>query len=63
MWPMDLTDELRAFGDLLRRNRVLAGMQVNDWDAIEDVRRLVGHDVDPAALRDESTALSDVKVH
>jgi LuxR family maltose regulon positive regulatory protein len=26
MWPMDLTDESRAFGDLLRRHRVLAGI-------------------------------------
>jgi DNA-binding XRE family transcriptional regulator len=26
MWPMDLSDESRAFGDLLRRHRVLGGM-------------------------------------
>jgi len=41
-------------------NRVLAGMHANDWDAIDDVRRLVGQQVEPGRLADGSVALSDV---
>ncbi len=44
----------------LRGDLVVAGMHANDWDAIEQVRRLVGAHVDVAALRDESVALADV---
>ena len=44
----------------LRGSSVVAGMQVNDWDAIEQVRRIVGHDVDPAALEDETRELGDL---
>ena len=44
----------------LRSDQVVAGMHVNDWDAIDDVRRIVGRQVDPAALADESRALSDL---
>ncbi len=44
----------------LRGDDVVAGMQVNDWDAIGDVRRLVGTTVDPDRLADESVALADV---
>jgi 3-phenylpropionate/trans-cinnamate dioxygenase ferredoxin reductase subunit len=44
----------------LRGALVVAGMQVNDWDAIGDVRRLVGQHVDVATLRDDGTALGDV---
>jgi hypothetical protein len=32
-------------------------MHANDWDAIDDVRRLVGRHVDAQALRDESASL------
>jgi 3-phenylpropionate/trans-cinnamate dioxygenase ferredoxin reductase subunit len=35
----------------LRGDRVVAGMHVNDWDAIDRVRELVGTDADEAALR------------
>ena len=35
----------------LRGNRVVAGMHVNDWDAIDRVRELVGTEVDEAELR------------
>jgi 3-phenylpropionate/trans-cinnamate dioxygenase ferredoxin reductase component len=35
----------------LRGDRVVAGMHVNDWDAIDRVRELVGTEADDAALR------------
>jgi 3-phenylpropionate/trans-cinnamate dioxygenase ferredoxin reductase subunit len=35
----------------MRGNRVVAGMHVNDWDAIDRVRELVGTEADDAALR------------
>ena len=35
----------------LRGSRVVAGMHVNDWDAIDRVRELVGTDVDDAELQ------------
>ncbi|MBV9832556.1 MAG: NAD(P)/FAD-dependent oxidoreductase, partial [Marmoricola sp.] len=44
----------------LRGDLVVAGMHVNDWDAIADVRRIVGRRVDPDALADESRPLSDL---
>lgn len=44
----------------LAGNRVVAGMQSNDWDAIDDVRRIVGSEVDPERLADEGVALSGV---
>jgi 3-phenylpropionate/trans-cinnamate dioxygenase ferredoxin reductase component len=44
----------------LRGDRVVAGMHVNDWDAIEDVRRVVGERVDPDRLADDTVALADV---
>jgi NADPH-dependent 2,4-dienoyl-CoA reductase/sulfur reductase-like enzyme len=44
----------------LRDGQVLAGMQVNDWDATDAIRDLVGTKVDAARLRDESVALGDV---
>jgi 3-phenylpropionate/trans-cinnamate dioxygenase ferredoxin reductase subunit len=44
----------------LREGRVQAGMHVNDWDAIEPVRALVGTSVDPARLRDEQVPLADL---
>ena len=42
--------------------RVVAGMHANDWDAIDQVRRIVGSPVDPDQLADESVALGEVKV-
>jgi 3-phenylpropionate/trans-cinnamate dioxygenase ferredoxin reductase component len=44
----------------LRDDRVLAGMHVNDWDAIDPIRDLVGRKVDVDRLRDESVALGEV---
>jgi 3-phenylpropionate/trans-cinnamate dioxygenase ferredoxin reductase subunit len=44
----------------LRGAEVVAGMHVNDWDAIEQVRRIVGGRVDPERLGDESLALEEV---
>jgi 3-phenylpropionate/trans-cinnamate dioxygenase ferredoxin reductase component len=44
----------------LRGDSVLAGMHVNDWDAIDPIRALVGSVVSPAALRDESTELVEL---
>ncbi|MGZ4498023.1 MAG: NAD(P)/FAD-dependent oxidoreductase [Nocardioides sp.] len=41
-------------------DRVVAGMHGNDWDAIEQVRRLVGRRVDVDALADGSRPLGDV---
>jgi 3-phenylpropionate/trans-cinnamate dioxygenase ferredoxin reductase subunit len=41
----------------LRGDEVVAGMHVNDWDAIDDVRRLVGSQVDAEALGDSSVPL------
>jgi hypothetical protein len=35
-------------------------MQVNDWDAIGDVRRLVGRRVDPDRLADREVPLGDL---
>jgi 3-phenylpropionate/trans-cinnamate dioxygenase ferredoxin reductase component len=44
----------------LRDNRILAGMAVNIWDAIEDVKALIrdGTPVDPARLTDPEKPLS-----
>ena len=51
----------RVFTAIWRgRGTVLAGMHVNDWDAIDPIRALVGTQVDPARLRDENVALADV---
>ena len=44
----------------LRDGRVLAGMHANDWDAIDQVRAIVGSSVDPSRLRDESVSLSEI---
>jgi NADPH-dependent 2,4-dienoyl-CoA reductase/sulfur reductase-like enzyme len=44
----------------LQGGRVLAGMHVNDWDASDHVRALVGREVDAATLGDESTSLADL---
>jgi 3-phenylpropionate/trans-cinnamate dioxygenase ferredoxin reductase component len=39
---------------------VLAGMHANDWDAIDPIRELVGHPVDPAKLQDPGVSLGDL---
>jgi 3-phenylpropionate/trans-cinnamate dioxygenase ferredoxin reductase component len=44
----------------LRAGRVLAGMHVNDWDAIDPIRALVGKVVPPDVLGDDSVDLSTV---
>ena len=44
----------------LRGDEVVAGMHVNDWDAIDDVRRLVGQHVDVDRLANESVELSSL---
>ncbi len=43
----------------LRGGQVVAGMQVNDWDATDEIRRIVGTEVDADRLADESVALGD----
>ena len=44
----------------LRGPKVVAGMHVNDWDAIDQVRRVVGSEVDADRLADESVDLADL---
>jgi NADPH-dependent 2,4-dienoyl-CoA reductase/sulfur reductase-like enzyme len=44
----------------LRGDRVLAGMHVNDWDASDHVRGIVGRQIEAARLGDESTSLGDL---
>ncbi len=46
----------------LRDGRVLAGMNVNDWDAADDIKRLARErsEVDPAVLGDPGTPLADL---
>jgi 3-phenylpropionate/trans-cinnamate dioxygenase ferredoxin reductase subunit len=44
----------------LQEGRVLAGMHVNDWDAIGPIRQLVGTHPDVAALRDTAVPLAEV---
>jgi 3-phenylpropionate/trans-cinnamate dioxygenase ferredoxin reductase subunit len=44
----------------LRGDEIVAGMHVNDWDAIGDVRRLVGQHVDVDRLAKESVELSSL---
>ncbi|HET8562065.1 MAG TPA: FAD-dependent oxidoreductase [Marmoricola sp.] len=46
----------------LRGDLVVAGMHANDWDAIAEVRRLVGNRVDVAGLEDDATALGEVRI-
>jgi 3-phenylpropionate/trans-cinnamate dioxygenase ferredoxin reductase subunit len=40
--------------------KVLAGMQVNLWDATDGIRALIGKQVDPARLADTAVELSEV---
>ena len=44
----------------LKGDQVLAGMQVNDWDATEQIRALVGQRLDAVRLADETTSLADL---
>ena len=39
--------------------KVVAGMHVNDWDAIDHVRRIVGTEVDADRLADDGVDLAD----
>lgn len=52
----DLAGQFTAFW--MRDDRIAAGMHVNDWDAIDPVRRLVGATVSLDRLRDESVDLA-----
>ena len=45
----------------LADSRVLAGMHLDDWDAMDPIRALVGRDVDVAALRDEDRPLKELQ--
>ncbi len=65
----DQLDSLVVRGDLAGRKavflwhddgRVLAGMHVNEWDAGDHLRTLVGQRVDRARLEDPSVALTDL---
>jgi 3-phenylpropionate/trans-cinnamate dioxygenase ferredoxin reductase subunit len=46
----------------LRDGRVTAGMAVNVWDVIDDVKALIlsGHPVDPGRLADPGVPLTDL---
>jgi 3-phenylpropionate/trans-cinnamate dioxygenase ferredoxin reductase component len=46
----------------LKDQRVVAGMNVNVWDVNEDIQRLIRsrQEINPAALRDQSTPLGDL---
>ena len=44
----------------LRGSTVLAGMHLNDWDAIDPIRALVGNQVSVDALRDADVPLDDL---
>ncbi len=46
----------------MRGDQVVAGMHANDWDAISEVRRLVGAHVEADQLADEATALGEVRI-
>ena len=52
----DLGERFAAFW--LKGGRVLAGMHVNDWDAIDPIRALVGTEVARDRLADESVELA-----
>lgn len=54
----DLAGQFTAFW--LTQELVLAGMHVNDWDAIDPIRAIVGSRVAPDQLRDESVDLATI---
>lgn len=45
----------------LRDGRLTAGMNVNVWDVNDDIRALLGRVVDPGALADAGTPLSELR--
>jgi 3-phenylpropionate/trans-cinnamate dioxygenase ferredoxin reductase subunit len=53
------TGEFVAFW--LREGRLTAGMNVNVWDVNDDIRALLGRVVDPIALADAGTPISDLR--
>ncbi len=44
----------------LRNGHVIAGMHINDWDAIDPIRAWVGREATPA-LRDPRVALDEAR--
>ncbi len=54
------TDGLDFQAWWLKDGRVAAGMHVNQWDATDEIRRLVGQRVDAAHLRDPGVPLTDL---
>jgi NADPH-dependent 2,4-dienoyl-CoA reductase/sulfur reductase-like enzyme len=70
--PRDTDTHVVIRGDLAGRefiafwldsdNRVLAGMNVNVWDVVDEIKALIrsGKSVDPARLADPDVALADV---
>jgi NADPH-dependent 2,4-dienoyl-CoA reductase/sulfur reductase-like enzyme len=44
----------------LQDGRVVAGMHVNDWDASDQVRALVGREITASRLRDEGVSLEEL---
>ena len=65
--PKEHTDSVVIRGDLAENKgivlwhdagRVLAAMHVNEWDATDDLRALLGRTVDVARLEDPSVSLS-----
>ena len=67
--PREFTDSVVVRGDLSQlkgivlwhdEGRVLAGMHVNEWDATDDLRSLLGRSIDVARLEDTSVSLSEL---
>ena len=67
--PREHVDSVVVRGDLAARRavvlwhddgRVLGGMHVNEWDATDDLRALVGETVDPALLADPDVELGQL---
>ncbi len=47
----------------LRGSTVLAGLHLNDWDAIDPIRALIGNQVSIAKLRDSDVPLEDLMLN
>ncbi len=56
----DPSSSLQFTAFWLRGADVVAGMQANDWDATDEIRRLVGTRVDVDRLGDDDVSLSEV---
>jgi len=54
----DPRDQFTAFW--IKGDNVLAGMHVNDWDAIDPIKTIVGTNVSPGRLRDQATDLAAI---